>query len=152
MCTPRRTSPTPRACQSCTTPCPWAPSPTTGSCSSWLPSWALTAPPETPTRAWTPSRTCCSNSSDPAAVGGAREGGGDEGLQEEVKGFPVRKVWLPPPFAPQPQLATSPQLVLAKAASRVLAHLMSHVFSSHSPWTRRRRRRTDQCTKFVCGL
>lgn len=126
LCTSRRTSPRPWACQSCTKPCPWARWPTTGSCSSWLPSWALTAPPETPTRAWTPSRTCCSSSSDPAAVGwgGRRREAEMKGASaEKVTGFRVRKVSPPPCFTLRPLLATSPQLVLEKAASRVLAHL-----------------------------
>lgn len=42
---------------------------------------------------------------------------------EEVTGFRVRKVSPPPRFTLRPLLATSPQLVLEKAASRVLAHL-----------------------------
>lgn len=42
---------------------------------------------------------------------------------EKVTGFRVRKVSPPPRFTLRPLLATSPQLVLEKAASRVLAHL-----------------------------
>lgn len=103
----------------------------------------------TPTRAWTPSRIYCSNSSDPTTVGGGSKeeffhrfppfwkdhlissrSGGDE---EDVTGLWVRKVSLPPPFALQSHAATSPRLVLEKAASRVLAHLTSHVSSHLAP-------------------
>ena len=59
-----RISRTPWACRSCMKPCLWAPWLKTGSCSSWLPSWALMGPWGTPAGAWTPSRTSCSSSSD----------------------------------------------------------------------------------------
>lgn len=73
--TPRRISPMPWGCQGCAKPCPWAPSATTGNCSYWPLRWAPTDPPGTPTRAWTPSGICCSNSSEPTAVGGIGGGG-----------------------------------------------------------------------------
>ncbi len=62
-----RISPTLWACRSCMNACLWALWPRTGSCSSWLPSWTLMEPWETPVGAWTPSRTSCSSSSDPTS-------------------------------------------------------------------------------------
>lgn len=172
LCTPRRISPTPWECQSCRKPCPSAPSLTTGNCFYWQPSWALMDPLETPTRAWTPSRIYCSNSSDPTAVGGAQRKSSSIGssLFQKTISFRAEVEEMKrcrnecrgrDRILSQEGLTASSFCSTVSLSDVTLARFrkgsfscfgssyVTRVFSSRSMWMRRR---TEQCMKLIRGL